>query len=187
MTGLFNTTVYPFHTCSLSIPPDNHRDTDPLLCCISWELRRSGCNSPNIFFHKIRLDTLSNIILGSERNILTKHLKYITFIIPNLAQYYDASIVYDYVLVWSTITGKAYKKRTNRSSNQSIKYNYCKKLSIYHEYILDQYVLVYNQDRFPLHCHNNRPDSSEDTLKNSSSRSSLVTDNLNNNKTIMIK
>ena len=96
MTGLFNTTVYPFHTCSLSIPPDNHRDTDPLLCCISWELRRSGCNSPNNFFHKIRLDTLSNIILGSERNILTKHLKYITFIIPNLAQYYEASIVYDY-------------------------------------------------------------------------------------------
>ena len=49
---------------------------------------------------------------------------------------------------------------------------------------MDLGILAYNQDTFPQRCRNNHPDSSEDTPENSSSRSSLVMDNLINNKNI---
>ena len=53
---------------------------------------------------------------------------------------------------------------------------------VYLDYMLFLCILVYNQDTFPLRFHSSRPDSSEDTPENSSSRSSLVTDNLINGK-----
>ena len=82
----------------------------------------------------------------------------------------------------------AKKKKKYLTFRSYIAYNYNdllirkrhKKINLV--YILDLCTLVYNQDTFPLRCHKNRPDSSEDTPENSSSSSSPVTDNLINNK-----
>ena len=51
---------------------------------------------------------------------------------------------------------------------------------VYLHYILDLCILAYKQDKSPQCFHSNRPDSSGDTPKSSSPRSSLVSDNLIN-------
>ena len=90
--NIFNTEVYHFHTCSLSNPPDNHRDTTLLLCYISRELRRSGCNSQHIFPVKsvgTLCQTLFKKVTEIERAlevIDTKFLKDSSFIISNEAK-----------------------------------------------------------------------------------------------------